>query len=265
MISKFFKMCLCMLFCFSYLSSGFAANLCNRVSLKTLQVHLPHLPKGSKIVAKREVKGLCEVILKIKNRILPLYVGGDFVIVGQMFSHKADLTKMQMREVYTRIEKVQAQKAKLRFKTLRPKLDKAVAIVYKPRSTATHVMYMFTDPVCPFCHRAEQQIKQVADKYNVILKMVFYPVHLPKGKEMAIEAVCRKLDLDTYLKGDWKKESKTKEYQCKAGKQLLEGSMNIGKELGIRGVPTFFLENGDEIVGANIPKLQAALAKLTGK
>jgi len=252
---KFLKVVLCVLFCLSFLNPGFSAGLCDKVNLTTLKTHIPFtLPKESQIVAKREIKGLCEVILKIKNRSLPLYVGNDFVILGQMFSYKRNVAQSQIKEIQTKT-----------FTDLKPQIEEMAVIVYKPSPTATHVVYMFTDPLCPWCHKAEEEIKQVVDKYNVTLKIIFYPVHLPKGKERAIEAVCRKLDLDTYLRGDWKKENKTKEYQCKEGKQLLENSMSLGKKLGVSGVPTFFLDNGNKVVGANITKLQMALAKLTGK
>jgi len=67
------------------------------------------------------------------------------------------------------------------------------------------------------------------------------------------------------VKGDWKKEGKTEKSQCKKGQQLIETSIKLGKKLGISGVPTFYLENGKMIVGANIPQLKEALAELTGK
>ncbi|MDL1969539.1 MAG: thioredoxin fold domain-containing protein [Candidatus Desulfofervidaceae bacterium] len=226
--------------------------------MATIKAHLSFaLPSGSQIISKRPVKGLCEVILKIKDGNLPLYialyVGNDFVILGQMYSHKENIPQSQ-------IGRIQAKT----FKDFKAEIEKVVAITYKPSPTPTHVVYMFTNPLCPCCHRAEGKIKQVANKYNVILKMVFLPIHLSRGKdkEKAIEVVCRKLDLNAYLKRDWEKENKTKEYQCKRGKQLIEDSINLGEKLGVTGVPTFFLDNGSKVVGADIKKLETALTKL---
>ncbi|CAD7774169.1 hypothetical protein DMNBHIDG_00877 [Candidatus Methanoperedenaceae archaeon GB37] len=46
---------------------------------------------------------------------------------------------------------------------------------------------------------------------------------------------------------------------------MIETSIKLAKKLGISGVPTFYLENGKIVVGANIPQLKEALAELTGK
>jgi thiol:disulfide interchange protein DsbC len=73
------------------------------------------------------------------------------------------------------------------------------------------------------------------------------------------------LYLSAYLKEDWKKKEKTKDYQCEEGKKLVEASMNLGKKLGVSGVPAFYLDNGKKVVGANIPQLKQILSNLTGK
>ena len=39
----------------------------------------------------------------------------------------------------------------------------------------------------------------------------------------------------------------------------MEKSMELAKKLGIRGVPTFFLDNGQKVVGANVERLKRAL------
>lgn len=237
---------------FVFVTQGCAAEECKDITLQTLQTHVPFpFPPGTKIVSKREVKGLCELIVNVQGRNLSLYLGKDFVILGQMFSHKKNIS-------FQEAERLQAKQ----FLALRKEVEKVVAISYTPSPQAQHTVYMFTDPLCPWCQKAGSQTKEIADTYNVAVKVIFCPY---KGKKEAIEVVCRKLDLSAYLKEDWKKEEKTKDYQCEEGKKLVDASMNLGKKLGVSGVPTFYLNNGKRVVGANIPQLKQILSNLTGK
>jgi len=210
------------------------SNPCSGVNIDFLRKHVPVPP--AEIVSKRPTDGgLCEVILKINEEYVPVYTGSTFVIAGEMFKNRHQVTQ-------ERIAKLKAEN----FVKLRKEADKLVAFVYKPKGKIKHTLYMFTDPVCPFCHKAEENIKQIADEYHTQVKFIFFPVHIPAGREKAIEPVCRKLDAETYLKGDWKKDSdkNSDKYQCEKGKKLLEDSARLARRLGIRGVPTFFLENG---------------------
>ncbi len=228
---------------------------CEEITLESIQKHVPfELPSDTEIISQREVKGLCEVIVRIRGRYAAFYVGKDFVISGQMFSNKESIPFQEIEKKQTKL-----------FLNLKNDLEKVVAIMYTPSPTAHHAVYMFTDPRCPWCNRMVPEIKRMADEYNIVVKLIFYPVHLPRGKEEAIEAICRKLDLPAYLNGEWKKENKTKSYQCEKGKKLIKTSMEIGKKLGISGVPTFYLEDGKMIVGANVRQLEEALSKLAKK
>ncbi len=238
------------------LNGARAEDICSKVTIETLKLQIPFIfPKDARIVSKKNVKGFCEVILNIRGRNFPFYVGKDFVILGQMFSQKKNLSAITLKKLAQEKEK---EEQKL-FKKLKPEVEKVVAIEYKPSVQTQRTIYMFTDPVCPWCHRAEAFIKKVAKEYNATFKIIFFPVHLPKGKEKAIEAVCRHLDLDGYLKEDWRKGKNTQKFQCKEGKELLEKSIKLAKKLAIRGVPTFFLDNGQRVVGANIERLKKAL------
>ncbi len=232
--------------------------LCKKVNLELLKKHLPgQIPANIKIVSKREFPGICEVVLKLGENFFPVYVGKDFVIAGRMFSHKNFVTW----DVIKKLMKQQEKKYEKKFTELKSEVDKLVVIKYKPSSHPKHVVYMFTDPVCPFCHRAEQYIKDVIKKNNAELRILFFPVHRPIGEEKAIEAICKKMDIDTYLSDEWRKEKKevVKKYQCSRGKEILKKSEEIAGKLGIRAVPTFILENGKRMVGANIKKLNEML------
>ncbi|AMM40500.1 thiol:disulfide interchange protein, DsbC [Candidatus Desulfofervidus auxilii] len=237
---------------FAFVTQGLAGEKCKNITIEIMQKHIPFsFPPDTKIISQREVGGLCEVIVNIQGRDLPIYVGKDFIILGQMFSNKKNVSNEEVKKLHSQ-----------KFLSLKKDIDKAVAITYTPSSTAKHAIYMFTDPLCPHCQKAGNQMEEIAKEYNVKVKVVFCPF---RGRKNAIEAVCRNLDFSTYVKGDWKKEGKTEKSQCKKGQELIETSIKLAKKLGISGVPTFYLENGKIVVGANIPQLKEALAELTGK
>jgi len=221
------------------------AGVCTGITIDSLREHVPIPP--AQIVSKRDVYGLCEVILKINNEYVPIYATSKFVIAGEMFVNRHQITQESLARI----------KAKffLKFKKV---ADKLTAFTYRPKGKIRHTIYMFTDPVCPFCHRAEKDIKQIADQYKAQVKFIFFPVHIPIGEEKAVEAVCKGLTANKYLQGSWRKDSG---WQCKKGKEFIKESESFAKKLGVRGVPTFFLDNGEMIVGANLSLLRQELSR----
>ena len=222
---------------------------CEDITVQALKSQVP-LPPAT-ILSKREVNGVCEVILDIRGQMVPVYAGKNFVIAGEMYQARKQVTQNQLNRL----------KAK-RFGSLKTEVEKCVAMTLKPKGkTVIQTVYMITDPVCPFCHRAETRLKEFAESYGAEFKMVFNSVHPPVGRQKAIEAVCRKLSATEYLKGTWKNENKTQQYQCFKGTELIKRSESLARKLGVRGVPVFFLENGESVVGANMPALARALSK----
>lgn len=242
-------------FCSVFVTQVVAQEKCEEITLKTIQSHLPSpLPINTKIISQRELKGLCEIIIKADGKKLPIYFNTEenFIIVGQMFSVKRNLSSEQIEEIHGK-----------EFLALKKEINRATAITYNHSANSEHTIYMFTDPACPWCHKAESQIKKIADEYNLILKVIFYPINI-QGKEKAIVAVCHKFNLINYLKEEWRKQ-KINDYQCQEGKVLINDSIILGRKLSISGVPTFYLENGKKIIGANMTELKNELTKLISK
>jgi len=210
--------------------------------------------KTSKIISRREINGFCEVIMQINSRFYPCYIGKNFVIFGKMFSNG----RFVSQDIIQKVQIQQQKKRQREFLSKKEELDKVVAIVYKPSKTAKKIIYMFTDPLCPFCHKAEAKIKELVEKYNMILKVVFYSVHPPEGTKKAIEAICRKFNLDQYLSEEWRKKAKNF-VQCKKGKNFLKKSSTLASAIGITGVPTFIYEDGSRIIGARMVELEDML------
>ncbi len=241
-------------------SFAVSKNPCSGVTYATLQKHVPKLPQG-KVLSKKPVFNLCEVIVDLNGKPYPFYVGKGYVIIGNLFSLGNSITSQD----YQKVREKETALLKSRFKTLRRRADKLTVMVYKPSPSARRVLYMFTDPVCPFCARAERSIKDVVKKHNVILKVLFYPVHRPKGTDLAAVAICKGLDLDTYLAKEWEKKANPAKEKCPKGTEILQQTDSLAKDLGITGVPTFIMDNGERVVGADMGALDRMLTKALKK
>jgi len=86
-------------------------------------------------------------------------------------------------------------------------------------------------------------------------------VHLTKGKNKAIEAACKHLDLATYLEGKWG----SKEKLCEEGKKLINRSIEISRKIGIRGVPAFISDEGEVVQGFDAKRLKTFLLKIESR
>jgi len=222
-------------------------NACKDITLSSMQQHVPIPP--ATILSQHEVNGICEVILDINGQYVPVYAGKNFIIAGEMFQDKKQITQ-------SRIDALKAED----FLSLKPEIEKCVAFTLTPQKETKHTIYMITDPVCPFCHQAETQLKEFAETHSAQFKIILASVHPPVGRQKAIEAVCRKLSLDDYVTGKWKDDNKTDKYQSPEGTSLIESSEKVTSALGIDGVPVFYLEDGRRIDGADMPALANALS-----
>ena len=244
------------IFCLSLAVTAIAQNkvgACQGIDLHWIQKHAP-VP-SAKIVFQKEVEGLCEMILDIGGEMVPLYAGREFLIAGEMFVNKRQVSQQSIMTLQSERD----SEMKKRFAEIKPRLEQNVAFQYKPAIKGKKSLYMFTDPLCPYCNKAGNELKTVADQSGITIKAIIFNVHGDPGRENAVAAVCRKYDFEQYLRSDWKSQSKGKEDDCESGRQLYDQSMQIGRDMGIRGVPFFVTEDGEIIRGADLDAIKKAL------
>ncbi len=229
--------------------------VCSGITIATVKKHIPNFPEA-RIYSKKEVEGLCELMVEANGRYYPLYIGKNFVLIGNLFREGKNLT----RESFNTVRNKELANLKKNFKTMVPEVEKLVVMKYKPSKSARRILYMFTDPVCPYCARAEKQIKQIAKENDVYLKVLFFPVHRPRGWDLASVAVCKGFGLDTYLAKDWEKKVNPSKEKCSKGEDILKATDILVRKLQITGVPTFILDNGDRVSGANMEALKKMLS-----
>ncbi len=205
-------------------------------SIKAFQKKLQTLLPGIKIVKieKTPVNGLCEVILKVspvKKALVYTDSQGKYLITGSIIdiAKKKNLTRDELLEINKRLAN----------KKVLSKLDSLVDIVY---GNSKNVVYLITDPLCPFCYRAEKIVNKLVKEGKLKVKVILLPLERlhPGTTKVCISLICDKKGYSALLD---KYESSN---QCKLGKEKVKKNFNyILKDLKIYAVPTFVFPNGE--------------------
>ena len=221
--------------------AGSGSDPCKDVNNDSITKHLS-VPQFS-IASKRDVgDGLCEVVLRINDDLLPVYVGNGFVLVGDMFRFRGHVTKEKISELNMAI-----------FKENKGVLDDVTAFSYKPAQVKS-TLYYITDPDCPYCEQAKLPIKKFADENNVEIKVVLFPLPMhPNAKDKAIKGICGKMSYQDYIDGKYDGE------KCREGEDKIAKAITAVEKLKVNGTPTFINGNGEKAVGFSPEKLKEIL------
>jgi len=213
--------------------SAESLDVCEGIDEKFISRHI-EIP-SFQIVSKRNAYSLCETIIKAEGDYIPVYASkqGDFLILGEMFSSKVHISR----------ESVLKHERKA-FEANKEALDKAVAFTYVPKGAITEVLYFITDPQCPHCENAKGQVREIADKKGLELRVIFFPIS-SLSRDKAIKGICSKMTYEDYLIGKYAGVS------CPEGQEKIEASMKIGRKLKVGGVPTFITSKGLILEGFN--------------
>jgi thiol:disulfide interchange protein DsbC len=214
---------------------------CEGVSLDSINLHKQF--KAPVLLGKRSVNGLCEVLIKTENQIVPVYQGNSFVIAGGMFQDRRDITGEGLKLITSQ-----------KFLALKHEIDKAVAFTYTPPGPIRHTLYMFISPTCPHCEDLLSQVKPLLDETRTELRVLF--TGTGEAEMLAIAALCRKVDLETYLSKQWMPPDGTERITCGDGKHRLNRSNDLSHRLGVTRVPTVFIQQGLMLEGPQLNSLK---------
>lgn len=239
---------------FSYTALHAEPGRCSRITAETISKHVP--VSDFKIVSSREVQGVCEVVIIVNNRIIPLYGDEKGFISGDLFNEKQNITRKMVYDLNKKL-----------FLENRGALDEVTAIEYKPAEIKSEkILYMFTEPLCPYCHKAGSEVKKLADKYGIRVKILLVSMKGDEGKRKCIEAACRrmifkeKFSLEEYNQIEWKKEKAPDEYICDAGINMINKTEELSNRMCIDGIPLFYMDNGEYVSGADIEAMELLMS-----
>ncbi len=199
-------------------------------------------------VKESPIKGLCEAVVSLQGQKLVLYTdeNGRYLLLGGRgglvnifdLKTKENLTKKELDEL-NKLSKKQVHE-----------LEKYVAFTYGNKGK---VVYLFTDPECPFCQRLEPTLKKLADEGKIQVKVILYPLPFhPHAKEKSVAIVCQNIGWEGLKKNFWTEDrmKNLENWQCEKGKSLVEKSLEAAKKYGVSGTPTMITEDGKKVVGA---------------
>ena len=112
----------------------------------------------------------------------------------------------------------------------------------KPENT----LYVFTDPRCPFCKKLEAELVKLD---NVKIHTFLTPLTSlhPDAKEISARILCAKDKAQAFEDFMLRGKEITEPAKCQT---TLEANERLMSELGIKGTPTIFFENGERATGA---------------
>jgi len=182
-----------------FLPSLTFAGVCEEVKLSD---HAPIPPY--KVESKREVFGLCEMILNINGQLIPVYATKNFIISGEMFSHRRQITRSQLELVRKKV-----------FRENLAKIETLRYVSYKPEGAKEgKYFYFISDPDCPFCNRVKEKVKELADRYGYEVRLIWYPLPFHReAKPKAVAHYCENRTYDDYLGDEYG------EKQCEEGRR----------------------------------------------
>ncbi len=221
-----------------------ADNFCKSDKAEALlKKHVP-LDKYS-IISRRTVGDLCEIIVDSDGKLLPFYIFGDSVVSGELWKEQHNLSADFIKNLNRK-----------NFLNLRSRIDSLVGFSYSPsKIKSSRVIYMFTEPLCPYCHEAGKLIYQLSNKYGFVVKILFYSVHGREGQEKSVEAICRninskgKFNLEEYNRLEWREKKIAPVNKCKKGENLVSEVEKLSPVLRIDGVPLIYNDLGDSVEG----------------
>lgn len=225
-----------------------ADDTCSHVDQEFIQSHIQI--RKFEILSKKTVKDLCEVIIKMSGRLIPVYCGKDYIVSGNLYSKGIILSQEAVNKIYS---------DNIFYHIVQ--IKQAVAFNYIPEKINGKEIYMITDPLCRFCNEAVSKIKPLADKFGTVVNFIVISYNGKRGKAKSIEAVCRNFGLSEYSLEQWKKNDDFNKYQCEKGKEKISRAESISEILGIDAVPAFFLNDGSFMSGADLNNLENLLSK----
>ena len=229
-------------------SADSKSDLCSDIDVSTISNIVKGPLLGVTIASKIRVQslGLCQVILHVEGgNYITCYVSEDAVVLGRAFQDGRDLSEDAMQKIRRSV-----------YLEKKAELAEVVALKYEP-AVKKSVLYMITDPLCPYCQQVGPDIKALADEYGVEINVILYSVHGKAGEADCIDVACSDIGYEDYLKTNW--EEKTDKQECDAGQDLIDKAKTLISGMGIKGVPMFILDDGQSVAGGNIAGLKEAL------
>lgn len=236
------------LFTASLLSLALMVSVTARADTDELQKTLELTMPGAEISNLREVEdsGLYEA--QINGQIIYFTGDGKYLLQGEMVS-------LETRENLTEKRRLETRNRAL------AEIDTDELIIFAP-DDPDYTLTVFTDIDCGYCREMHHQI----DDYNALgiaIRYMAFPRSGPGSESFdKAEAVWCADDRRQALT-DAKNDKRLKAAQCESP---VADHYNLGRNIGVRGTPAMFTDDGQSLPGYVPPKrLKEILDEQAGK
>ncbi len=219
--------------------SAFTASVSSRCPQKEklqqgIQKTFPKLQFEITKISPSEVPGLCQFQVKIGAQMHLLYADsqGDFVLTGDLHELKTGRNLTQETVQYLN------------------RLTPEELLQIEPLTAFTlgqgkKLIYLVTDPQCPYCKRAEILInKLLVEKEDLQVRFLFFPLDSHQGaKEQCISILCDNKGIEGFDNGYQSGN------QCPEGIKKVNNTIAFLQKKGIDSTPSLIFMDGIYLVG----------------
>ncbi|PMP77928.1 MAG: disulfide bond formation protein DsbC, partial [Sulfurihydrogenibium sp.] len=226
------------------------------------------------------IQGLYEVVIQSGDRKVPIYMDCNlkYLVNGEIIdvNKKVSLTRERFQQLQAQVNSEKEVKlAKILGKDKVEMLKKEglielisiVDVKNLPKPNVTYgngnnVIYVLTDPQCPFCAKLHKEMEKVlSSRKDVKFEMIFYPLPMHNhAKGIAENIECQK---DNATKQSMLNKSfdnvlsrnesglSALDKPCANSKSIIENNIKFAQSIGINGTPTMiFPKKGIAVSGA---------------
>jgi len=240
---------------------------------------------GAKVIKVNQspVKGLYEVIIEARGRMIPVYMDCSkrFLITGEIIDleEKKSITREKARELAKeaaeqKIKKLEKAVGKEKIEKLKKALGERFAdikiidlskipkehLVTYGNPAAKMTVYVVTDPECPFCAKFDTEMKKVLkSRKDVKFEIILFPLPFHKHAQKIVQrVVCEKsvnkkkeILEESFEAVRNRDEKRLKELgkECKEGKDVIQKHFKFGSDVGIGGTPAIIFPYGIMVSG----------------
>jgi thiol:disulfide interchange protein DsbC len=175
-----------------------------------------------------KIKGLCQVQLKIGPQYQLLYADsqGDFLFTGNL--HEAMTGRNLTQEAIQLLNRL-----------IPEELHQLESLTAFTLGQGKKVVYLITDPQCPFCKQAESLVKKLIPKEDLSVRFIFFPLDSHKGaREQCISILCDNKGIEGFDSG-YRSDN-----QCSEGTKKINNTIAFLQKKGINSTPTFIFMDG---------------------
>ncbi|MHB1664239.1 MAG: thioredoxin domain-containing protein [bacterium] len=139
-----------------------------------------------------------------------------------------------------------------------PELNKYVYASYTPVNFNGKVLYIFEDPLCPYCHKLNQHIIKYSRESGYRINLLFKIIHGRRAFNYAVDFVCgnRTLNNENFIKYISLNYAGT---SCGYGKKLVLDDISIANSLNINITPSLISTTGFAETGLSLGAIKSGL------